>query len=468
MAAGVPEAFLPAMTGRGKPRRRRRARRLELRHPAQLVALAFATVILVGAGLLTLPVASAGPGAAPFLTAAFTSTSAVCVTGLIVVDTPVYWSTFGEVVIMILIQIGGFGIMTLASVLALVVARRLGLRTRLIAQAETGALDLGEVRRILVGVAAFSLLFEAVAALVLSLRFALSYDYSAGSAIYRGVFHAVTSFNNAGFTLWSDNLAQFVTDGWVSVTVSLAIIAGGIGFPVWLELRRELVNPRRWSLHTKLTLLVTGLLLVVGFATVLGFEWGNDGTLGPLGVPGKLLASFFQGVQPRTAGFNTVDYSQMHDDTLLVQDFLMFVGTGSAATGGGIKVTTFALLLLIVWTEIRGETEVNAFGRRISSAAQRQAVALTLMALLAVAGCTLVLVTASDATVSQSIFESASAFGTVGLSTGITGGLPAAGKVALIVLMYLGRIGPLGLGTALVLREKPRRYRYAEGRPIIG
>jgi potassium uptake TrkH family protein len=443
-------------------------RLFQLRHPAQLVSLAFAVAILVGAGLLMLPVATVGPGGASVLTAAFTSTSSICVTGLIVVDTATYWSHFGQVVIMVLIQIGGLGIMTLASTLALVVARRLGLRSRLIAQAETGALDLGDVRRILFGVVVLSFVFEAIAATVLALRFALHYDYSVGSAIWRGVFHAVTSFNNAGFTLWSDNLVQFVTDGWISMTISLAVICGGLGFPVWLELRRQGRTPRRWSIHTKLTLLVTGLLLAVGFFTVLGFEWNNAATLGALDTPGKLLASFFQGVQPRTAGFNTLDYSQMGDDTLLFQDVLMFIGAGSASTAGGIKVTTFALLLLMVWTEIRGDPEVNVFGRRISAAAQRQALALALIALIAVASCTLVLVASSDATVSQSIFESTSAFGTVGLSTGITGGLPATGKIALIVLMYLGRVGPHALGTALVLRESRRRYRFAEGRPIIG
>jgi trk/ktr system potassium uptake protein len=443
-------------------------RRLLELHPAQLVSLAFALGILVGTGLLMLPVATAGPGGASVLTAAFTSTSSICVTGLIVVDTATYWSHFGQVVIMVLIQIGGLGIMTLASTLALVVARRLGLRSRLIAQAETGALDLGDVRRILVGVAVLSLIFEAIAATVLALRFAITYDYSVGAAIWRGVFHAVTAFNNAGFALWSDNLMQFVTDGWISMTISLAIICGGLGFPVWLELRRRGRTPRRWSIHTKLTLLVTGLLLAVGFFSVLGFEWDNAATLGALDTPGKLLAAFFQGVQPRTAGFNTLDYAQMNDDTLLFQDVLMFIGAGSASTGGGIKVTTFALLLLMVWTEIRGDPEVNVFGRRISAAAQRQALALALIALIAVASCTLVLVASSDATVSQSIFESASAFGTVGLSTGITASLPTASKVALIVLMYLGRVGPHGLGTALVLRESRRRYRFAEGRPIIG
>jgi potassium uptake TrkH family protein len=443
-------------------------KRFEIRHPAQLVALGFAVAILLGAALLALPVATEAEGGAGFLTAVFTSTSAVCVTGLIVVDTPTHWSTFGEAVILGLIQIGGFGIMTLASMLALVVARRLGLRSRLVAQAETGALSLGDVRRIVIGVALFSLLFEAIAATVIALRLAFGYDYGAADAVYRGVFHAVSAFNNAGFALWSDSIVGFVTDGWISLAICFAVIAGGLGFPVWLELRRQVGRPARWSLHTRLTLLVTGVLLVVGFGTVLGFEWGNEATLAPLDWPGKLLASFFQGVMPRTAGFNSLDYSQMRDETLLTQDFLMFVGAGSASTGGGIKVTTFALLLLMVWTELRGDTEVNAFGRRVSAAAQRQALSLTLIALVAVAACTLVLVAVSDASVSASIFEAASAFGTVGLSTGLTDDLPAAGKVALIVLMFLGRVGPHALGTALVLREHRRRYRFAEGRPIIG
>jgi trk system potassium uptake protein TrkH len=436
--------------------------------PPQLVVVAFATVILVGTALLLLPFATTGPGSASFQAAAFTSTSAVCVTGLIVVDTATYWTHFGQAVIMILVQVGGFGIMTLTSLLALAVARRLGLRGRLLAQAETGALDLGDVRRVLLGVAAFSLLFESLAALVLTLRFAITYDFSVGSAVWRGVFHAITSFNNAGFTLWSDNLVRFVTDGWVSVTICLAIIFGGIGFPVWLELRRELTRPRTWSLHTKLTLLLTGLLLSVGFFAVLGFEWGNPKTLGALDWPGKLLASFFQGVQPRTAGFNTLDYGQMEEGTLLVSDALMFIGTGSAATGGGIKVTTFALLALMVWAEIRGQPEVGAFGRRIPVHAQRQALTITFIALVAVALGALILVAVGPFTLSQSVFEAASAFGTVGLSTGITADIAVAGQIALIILMFLGRVGPHTLGTALVFRERERRIRFAEERPIIG
>lgn len=439
-----------------------------LLHPARLVAVSFAAAILVGSLLLMLPSATEGPGGASFLTAAFTSTSAICVTGLIVVDTPTYWSHFGQVVILALIQIGGFGIMTLGSMLALLVARRLGIRGRLLAQTETGALQLGDVRRIVLGVLGFTVLFEVVAAVVLALRLGISYDYPAGSAIYRGAFHAVSAFNNAGFALWSDSITGFVTDGWICLPIAFAVIAGGLGFPVWLELRRGLARPRSWSLHTKLTVLMTLTLLAAGFGAVLGFEWEGAGTLAPLDVPGKLLASFFQGVMPRTAGFNSLDYGAMEDETLLVTDALMFAGAGSASTAGGIKVTTLALLALVVWAEIRGEPEVNAFGRRIPGHAQRQALAVALIALAAVALCTLVLVAVSPATVSASVFEAVSAFGTVGLSTGITGDLPSSGKVALIVLMFLGRVGPHALGTALALRERERRFRYAEERPIIG
>lgn len=442
--------------------------RLHLDHPARIIGVAFAVGIVAGAGLLMLPAATQGAGSASFLTAAFTSTSAICVTGLIVVDTATYWSHFGQVVIMGLIQIGGFGIMTLASILALVVVRRLGLRTRLLAQAETGALDLGDVRRILKGVLVLTVLFELLTAFVIATRLAVHYDYSPGSAIYRGIFHAVSAFNNAGFALWTDNLTQFVTDGWISLAICFAIIAGGLGFPVWLELRREVRRPRAWSLHTRLTLIVTLLLLAVGLGAMLAFEWGNPGTMGPLDVPGKLLAGFFQGVQPRTAGFNTLDYGAMHDETQLIMTGLMYIGAGSAGTGGGIKVTTLALLALMVWAEIRGEPEVNAFGRRIPSTTQRQALAIALLALVAVVGCALLLISISPFSLSQSVFEAASAFGTVGLSTGITTDVTTPGQIALIVLMYLGRIGPHTLGTALALRERRRRVRFAEGRPIIG
>jgi Trk-type K+ transport system membrane component len=320
-----------------------------------------------------------------------------------------------------------------------------------------------------VSVVILSAFFETIAAAVVGTRLWLSYDYDAGSAVYHGVFHAVSAFNNAGFALYSDNLVTFVTDGWVSLTLALAVIAGGLGFPVWLELRRRgLKTPSQWSLHTKLTLTTTAFLLVFGFVAMLMFEWSNAETIGKLDTDGKLLASFFQGTMPRTAGFNTVPNGEMEQETLLVTDMLMFVGAGSASTGGGIKVATFALLFLMVLAEVRGDPNVSAFRRRVPAHVQRQALAVTFIALNAVVVCTLVLVALSEVNLSQALYEALSAFGTVGLSTGITPDLPDAGKLVLVALMYLGRTGPYTLAIALALRERQRLYRFPEERPLIG
>jgi potassium uptake TrkH family protein len=438
------------------------------RHPAQLIVFAFAVGILLGAGLLLLPAATAGAESASFTTALFTSTSALCVTGLVVVDTPTYWSSYGQVVILGLIQVGGIGIMTLASLLALLVARRLGLRTRLIAQAETAAPELQDVRRLVLGVVLLSLLFESLAAAVLTLRFWLSYDMGLGSALWHGVFHAISAFNNAGFALWSDSLVQFATDGWVSLTVAVAVLAGGLGFPVWIELRRRILSPRFWTLHTKLTLALTFALLGSGLVLFAAFEWSNPGTLGPLDTPGKLLASFFQSVTPRTAGFNTVDYGSAEQETLFVTDLLMFIGGGSASTAGGIKVTTFALLFLMVWSEARGDPHVTAFGRQVPAHAQRQAFSVVFIAAAAVFAGTLALLALSDHPFREVLFEAVSAFGTVGLSTGITADWGELGRLVLVALMFLGRTGPYTLAVALALRERKRLYRFPEERPIIG
>ena len=438
------------------------------RHPAQNVAAAFAVGILVGTVLLLLPPARAGPGGAPLHVATFTATSAVCVTGLTVVDTATYWTTLGQVIILLLIQAGGLGFMALASLLALALSRRLGLRQRLLAQTEINVVELGETRRVLLGVATFSVAFEVVTAAVLTGRLWLGYGEPFGRAAWYGLFHSVSAFNNAGFALYSDNLVGFVDDGWVSLTVTLAVIAGGLGFPVLLELLRASRRPSRWSLHTKLTLTMTWILLATGTLAVLGFEWSNPATFGPLDVPGKLLAGFFQGANPRTAGFNTVDYAEMGETSWLVTEVLMFIGAGSAGTTGGIRVTTFAVLVLMVAAEARGRSTVNAFGRRIPQGAQRQALAVTLIGLGAVVAATLAITAQSGLPLSGTLFEAFSAFGTVGLTTGITPQLPVPSQNLLILLMFLGRTGPITLATALALREREPRYRYPEERPIIG
>jgi trk system potassium uptake protein len=439
-----------------------------LRHPAQVVVVAFALAVLLGTLLLMLPAARTGAGGAPLMVALFTSTSAVCVTGLAVVDTPSYWSTFGEVVILALIQVGGFGIMTLASLLGLLVFRRLGLRSRLTAAAETKATGLGDVRTVVKGVVAISLLFELATAVLLTLRFAWGYDEEWGRAAYLGVFHAVSAFNNAGFALYSDSLMGFVSDPWICLPIAFAVIAGGLGFPVWLELYRRFHPTWAWSMHTRMTLSVTAALLVLGTVFVTASEWSNPATLGALSAPDRLLAGFFQAVMPRTAGFNSLDYGQMRDGTLLGTEMLMFIGGGSASTAGGIKVTTFILLFFVIFAEVRGETDVVAYGRRIDPRAIRQALTVALLSLGAVVASTLVILQVSEVRTEDALFEVVSAFATVGLSTGITADLPAAGHLVLTLLMFTGRLGPITLVSALAMREHAALHRLPEGRPLIG
>jgi potassium uptake TrkH family protein len=419
--------------------------------------------------LLMLPVAAETGETTTFRQALFTATSAVCVTGLAVVDTPTHWSAFGEVVILVGIQAGGFGIMTLASLLGLLASRRLGLRTRLLTSWETKAEGLGDVRRVLRGVARTTFVVEGLVALALTARFWLGHNQAPGRALYSGVFHAVSSFNNAGFSLYSDNLMRFTSDPYVCLPIAVAVILGGLGFPVLFELRRELKSPKTWSLHTKTTLLTYALLLVGGAAVISAFEWTNPGTLGPLSVPGKLLAGFFQGgVQPRTAGFNSLNVAKMHPASLLVTDVLMFIGGGSGSTAGGIKVTTFMVLFFAIVAEARGEAHVDAFGREMGSPVLRQALTVALLGVALVVSGTLVLLAVSGLPLDQVLYEATSAFATVGLSTGITADLPATGQYLLVVLMFLGRTGPVTLATALVLRERRRLYRQPEERMLVG
>jgi potassium uptake TrkH family protein len=418
--------------------------------------------------LLLLPISRTGPGGASLVEALFTATSAVCVTGLVVVDTPTYWTGFGQTVILALIQIGGFGIMTMASLMILLITRRMGLRSRLTAAAETKNLGIGDVRSVLVGVARVSIVVELATAAVLTTRLATGYDEPVGRAAYLGVFHAVSAFNNAGFALYGDSLMQFTTDPWICLPIVAAVIVGGIGFPVLLELRRQLRRPRRWSMHTKLTLSMTGVLLVGGTMFMLASEWRNTETLQPLSLPGKLLAGFFHAVMPRTAGFNSLDVAEMNEATWLGTDVLMFIGGGSAGTAGGIKVTTFVLLLFVIYAEVRGEPSVNVFDRKVSDRVQRQAVTVALLSVAGVVGPTLLLLELTDFRLDEVFFEVVSAFATVGLSTGITADLPALGKIVLTILMFVGRLGPITLASALALREHGRLYELPEGRPIIG
>ena len=439
-----------------------------LQHPTRLVPLAFLLVIAVGTGLLMLPPARAGEGAAPFLTALFTATSAVCVTGLTVQDTPTYWSGLGQAIIMALFQVGGLGIMSGATLLGLLVARRLRLSTRLVAQAETRSLALGDVGDVLRLVLRVTLAVEFATAVVLVLRLRHAHHESWAEAVWHGLFLAVSAFNNAGFSTYSDNLVSFARDPLVLGPIMAAVVVGGIGFPVLHDLRR---NPRRaakWSLHTKMTLLGTGLLLPGGAAAFLAYEWANPATLGPLDPADKLLGAAFHSAMTRSGGFNALDMGGMRPETWAVSYVLMMIGGGSAGIAGGIKVTTFLVLGFVVWAEIRGEPDVSAFGRRISRDVQRQALTVALLAVGFVGTATLVLLSVSDLSLDVALFETVSAFATVGLSTGVTAELGPAGQTLLVVLMFLGRVGTITVATGLALRGKQRPYRYPEERPIVG
>jgi trk system potassium uptake protein TrkH len=438
------------------------------RHPARLVVVAFAVAVLLGTVLLTLPAAAESGQSTGFVAALFTATSAVCVTGLAVVDTGGHWSLFGELVILGLMQIGGLGIMTLASLLALLVSRRLGLRMQLSAQTETRALDLGEVRRLVARVIAFTLTFELAVAVVLAARLTLGYDYPLGRAAYHGVFHAVAAFTNGSFSLYPDSLTRFATDPWICLPIAAAVIAGGLGFLVIFEVRRRWRTPKRWSLHTKITILVSAVLLVGGAVLITAIEWANPATMGPLGLAGKLLTGFFHGVVPRTAGFNTLDVGQLHAETLLVTDVLMFIGGGSASTAGGIKVTTFALLAFVILAEIRGEPNVHVMGRKLPAAVQRQALTVALLSVGVVMAATIALLVITPFRLDHVLFEAISAFSTTGLSTGITPDLHPSAQLVLVLLMFVGRLGPITLASALALRERARRYDLPEERPIVG
>lgn len=454
------------------------------KNPAQLVLIAFAALIALGTALLSLPVAADGASGVGVENALFLSTSATTVTGLSTIDVGEF-SLFGELVLLALIQVGGFGIMTIGSVVALLTFRRVGLRQRMLAQAEIGSIDIGELSGLLGAIFRITVMVEGGLAAVLFVRFWQG-GYEAGpvEAAYSAIFHSVAAFNNAGISLYSGNLAGFVEDPFVTIPVTFGFIVGGLGFPVYVEILRRWKNDRSarrqpaadtssdrarpWSLHVKITVGATLVLLVAGPAMVLAFEWSNPGTLGPLDWTDKLVNAWFQGVSPRTAGFNTVDVAAMNETTLLGTSVLMFVGAGPASTSGGIKVTTFAVLACVIWAEVRGERDVNVFRRRLPTSMIRQALTIALLSVGFVVATSLFLMASDGLMLTDALFESTSAFGTVGLSTGVTGSISTVGHLVLVAVMLCGRIGPLTFATAIALRDRTRLYRHAEERPIIG
>lgn len=436
-------------------------------YPTRLAVIVFALIIALVTALLCLPISTRARVVPPFVDALFTATTSVCVTGLTTVDMSTYWSTFGQFVVMIGISIGGLGVMTLASILGFAVSRHIGLTQRMLAASETKTSSLGQVGSLLKAVVFTAVGVDVLLFICFLPRF-LSLNLPVGKAAWHALFMAVSTFNNAGLIILPDGLAPHATDLSIIVPVIIGTAMGAIGFPAFMDLRRHWFEPRRLSLHTKITLTTYLSLAVIGALLVGASEWNNPETYGQLSAMQRIPHALLSGVNTRSSGISFIDVGQMHKGTWFIQDILMFIGGGSASTAGGIKVTTIAVLSLAVLAEARGDRDIEAFGRRIPYTTVRLAIAVSLIGTFLVAVAVLILLTVTPYSLDVVLFESISAFGTVGLSTGITPELPAAGKYVLIGLMYLGRTGTMTVAAALALRQRRRVIRMSVEQPIIG
>lgn len=430
--------------------------------PALVLVIGFAVLIAVGTVLLMLPIASATGAWSRPLDALFIATSAVCVTGLVVLDTATHWSPFGQAVILGLIQAGGFGFMTGSTLLLfLLVGRRTGLRDRILAQASTGVSDLGSVTTVIKRVAMFTVLAEGIGAVVLFLAFLERYG-DAGRAAWHGLFHSVSAFNNAGFDLMGgyQSLTAFADDPLVLVPIGLLIVFGGLGYAIVGDALAKRTW-RRFALETKLVLLTTAILIGVGTAAIAVFEWSNPATLGRMPEPQRLLNALFESVTLRTAGFSALPTGELAVASLFVVMALMFIGGASGSTAGGIKVNTFSILLFTIISTARGRPSAEAFGRRVPHILIYRALSVALLYVAAVFVFALGLQLLAGQSFVDVLFESVSALGTVGASTGITPGLSDPARLWLVPAMFVGRLGPLTLVLALSARARPIAYRPA-------
>lgn len=439
-----------------------------LANPFRLLPVSFAAMIGIGTFLLLLPQATATGRKTTFLDALFTATSAVCVNGLTVVDTATHWTGLGKGIILLLIQIGGLGIVTVVSIGILLVADRIGLSHTRVLAADLHTNSYGSVSKLVRNIVLTTLAFEAIFAVLLTARFFFAHDYGLSTAVEHGVFHSISAWNNAGFALYANSFMGFANDWFLSVAVCVAVIFGGIGFPVLRTLAVHKFKWRMWPMHSKLMISATAVLLVLGTMMFLVFEWSNPRTLGALPETSRLHSAFFHSVQTRSAGFNSVDTAALNEESLLVSIILMFIGGGSASTAGGIKVSTFALLAFVIWAEIRGDRDVNMFGRRISEDSQRQALTVALVGVGVLAAATLALMTLGGTGLTAAAFEAVSALSTVGLTTGVTRAEGSTTQIVLVFLMFIGRLGPVVLVAAIVLRTRPNMFRFPSERPLIG
>ncbi|KDR95533.1 trk system potassium uptake protein TrkH [Peptoclostridium litorale DSM 5388] len=435
--------------------------------PAQIIVVGFAVTILIGALLLNLPAASKDGQSVGFINALFTSTSAVCVTGLVVVDTGTYWTDFGKIVILCLIQIGGVGFMSMATMFSMLIGKRISLRERMIIQEALNQNDLSGLVRLTRHILIGTFLIEAIGAILLSIVFIPEKGFVKGVAY--GVFHSVSAFCNAGFDIVGNgrSLTPYVDNIIVNFTVMGLIILGGIGFTVIIDILKK-GSIKRLSLHSKMVISMTTGLIVTGFALFFALEFNNPATLGTLSIKGKVLGALFQSVTPRTAGFNTIDMDSMRDSSKFLTIVFMFIGGSPGSTAGGIKTSTLAVLILTVLTLVKGKEHVEAFKRRISYSVVNKALAVVGIGISLVIFMTMALTLTESFEFLKIFFETVSAFGTVGLSLGMTSSLSMTGKILISILMFSGRVGALTVLLALAGREKKTLTKYPEGRVIVG
>ncbi|WP_019214970.1 TrkH family potassium uptake protein [Fenollaria massiliensis] len=435
-------------------------------NPPQVLALGFLSLILIGSILLNLPIASSSGSSIGYVNSLFTSASAVCVTGLTVLNTARDFTPFGQVIIITLIQFGGLGIMTLATVGYIIMGKKISFKERLMIKEQLNTESIQGIVKLTKKVIGYTFFLEMMGSLLLALRFVPMFGFEKGLAF--SIFHAISAYCNAGFDIFGDSLIIFQNDYYVLLILSLLIILGGLGFTVYADLLAK-DKLRKLTLHSKVVLIMTGSLLIIGTLSFLLFESSNPGTLGSMNFPSRLANSFFQSVSPRTAGFYSVDMSKIRETTIFSTIMLMFIGGSPGSTAGGIKTTTFACLLLTTISVVKGEEDVNCLNRRLPFETIKRAVSIFLIG-LAIVFSTAIILTITDSSLKfiNLLFESTSAFGTVGLSAGITDKLSTLGRLVITLTMYIGRVGPLTMAYAFARRNMKRDYRNAPGNLMVG
>ncbi|MGM9979219.1 MAG: TrkH family potassium uptake protein [Clostridium sp.] len=434
----------------------------------QILALGFAIVILVGAIILTLPISSKSGNATNFLDSLFTATSAVCVTGLVTLDTGTYWNEFGQIVIMLLIEVGGLGFMAFTTLLAILLKRRITLRDRLIMQEAMNTFSIQGLVKMVERIVLFTVLVQIIGGLLLATQFIK--DYGPLKGLYFGIFHSVSAFCNAGFDLFGgySSVTSYSSNAIVLLTLSIIIIVSGLGFTVIIELLKY-KKDRRLSTHTKLVLLMTSILLFSGILFMFALEYNNPETLGPMSIKNKILNAIFAGVSPRTAGFNSISLDGMTSGGKFLTIILMYIGGSPGSTAGGLKTATFGIIVLTVVSVIKGREDTELFGRRLSKELVYRAFSILIISFCLVVVVTMLLcITQPKEQFIDLLYEATSAFATVGLTTGVTQRLNFIGKIIIMITMYFGRVGPLTVALALTNKRKNKGYRYPETKILIG